>query len=96
MCKINLHRNVCLVATKSCQYRKLDYYLVLPNGQWFYGFTRDYSTTCYELCRSKISVDKVIRCKRNNKAIMNLVKYVKRMVPYLIQYYGVEKEAFAA
>lgn len=67
----------------------LDYYLVLKNGKKYYAFSRDYSRRCHDLCQKIIPINKILRIRENNKAVMNLKKYLGRMMPFLMEYYEI-------
>ncbi len=66
---------------------KLDYYLWTPTGKKLYLFTREYSTTCYEMCKSGAPINSILFGRKNNIAFMNLSKYLKFMMPYFVDYY---------
>ena len=69
---------------------KLDYYLRTPAGEELYLFTRDYSTACYEACKSGAPINSILHRKKNNTAFMRLVKYLNFMMPYFVEYYDLE------
>jgi hypothetical protein len=50
----------------------LDYYLRTPSGEELYLFTREYSTTCYETCKSGAPINSILHGKKNNTAFMRL------------------------
>ncbi len=75
-----------LVAKKSRN--KLNYYLKTLGGEELYLFTREYSTTCYNLCKSGVPVQTVLLARKRNRALMNLSKYLRFMMPYLVEYYN--------
>ena len=65
MKNINLKHNILLVAKKSKKSgRKLDYYLRMPNGDEEYAFTRNYSNTCYDICKSGYPINKALYAKK--------------------------------
>ncbi|MDY3121452.1 MAG: hypothetical protein SOW26_02820 [Suipraeoptans intestinalis] len=66
---------------------KLDYYLRTSTGEELYLFTREYSTTCYEMCKSGAPINSVLFGRKNNTAFMNLSKYLNFMMPYFVDYY---------
>lgn len=66
---------------------KLDYYLRTPKGDELYLFTRNYSTTCYEMCKSGVPINTVLYARKKNTAFMNLSKYLNFMMPYFEEYY---------
>ena len=66
---------------------KLNYYLRTSTGEEYYLFTREYSTTCYEMCKSGAPINSVLFGRKNNTAFMNLSKYLNFMMPYFVDYY---------
>ena len=74
-----------IVAKKA--HNKLNYYLGTPAGDESYLFTREYSTTCYEICKSGAPIHSILYGRKNNMAFMNLSKYLNFMMPYLVEYY---------
>ena len=93
MIKLKLKNNIFLVAKKSdMNERKLDYFLRLPDGKECYAFTRNYSSACYETCKSGIPVNKALYGKKNNAAFMGLVKYLQYFLPYFVEYYELDVE----
>lgn len=70
--------------------RKLEYYLEAGKGKWLYLFTRNYSNTCYDACKSGERVAKLICGRKRNDAYMKLVKHLKRMMPYMMEYYDLK------
>ena len=90
MKKLNVKNNVFLIAQESWKgCRKLDYYLVLKNGKKYYAFSRDYSRRCHTLCQGATPVNTILKIREHNKAVMNLKKYLGRMMPFLMEYYGI-------
>lgn len=86
--KYSLKNNITITAKK--ENNKLDYYLRTPIGEELYLFTRKYSTTCYETCKSGVPINTVLHGKKNNTAFMNLVNYLNFMMPYFVEYYDLE------
>lgn len=81
-------RKVLLIGELSKQHnRKIDYYLCMPGGIKLYVFTRNYSNSCYEKCKSEIPIERLLTTRNENPAIMGLVKYVRHIKSYLIDYY---------
>lgn len=68
-------------------HNKLDYYLRTPADDELYLFTREYSTTCYEMCKSGAPIYLTLYGRKNNTAFMNLSKYLNFMMPYFVEYY---------
>lgn len=93
MKKMKVKNNIFLVARKSKKDRKqLDYYLQMPTGKYEYAFTRRYSGTCYEICKSGIPLNTILCSKKKNTAFMEMVKYLKFMMPYFVEYYELAYE----
>lgn len=67
--------------------RKLNYYLRTLAGEELYLFTRRYSKTCYDICKSGVPINTILHGRKNNTAFMNLSKYLNFMMPYFIEYY---------
>ena len=87
--KYSLKNNTTIKAMKAND-RKLDYYLRTPGGEEIYLFTKEYSTTCYETCKSGAPINTVLHGKKNNPAFMKLVKHLNFMMPYFVEYYELE------
>lgn len=81
----SVKNNNTIIAKKA--YNKLDYYLRTHAGDELYLFTREYSTTCYEMCKSGAPINSILYGRKNNKAFMNLSKYLNFMMPYFVEYY---------
>ena len=93
MKKLNLKNNIYLVARKSDNTKgKLDYYLRMQDGTERYAFTRKFSNTCYQNCKSGMPINKAIYGKKKDVAFMSLVKYLKHIMPYLTEYYEIDGE----
>ncbi|MBO5352963.1 MAG: hypothetical protein J6A77_06655 [Lachnospiraceae bacterium] len=86
--KYSLKNSTTITAKKANN--KLDYYLRTLSGEEIYLFTREYSTTCYETCKSGAPINSVLYGKKNNTAFMRLVKYLNFMMPYIVEYYDLE------
>jgi len=81
----SVKNNNTIIAKKA--YNKLDYYLRTHAGDELYLFTREYSTTCYEMCKSGAPINSILYGRKNNTAFMNLSKYLNFMMPYFVEYY---------
>lgn len=91
MKKVNLKNNIFLIAKKSeMKKKKLDYYLIFPNGDEEYAFTRNYSTACYESFKSGMPINEALHAKKKNTAFMGLIKYLNFMMPYFIEYFELD------
>ncbi|MCR4929087.1 MAG: hypothetical protein K5988_03720 [Lachnospiraceae bacterium] len=76
--------NILLIGTKNFKgrERKVDYYLLFPDGEKIYAFSRSYTHHTYDLCKGGIRVSDLIRVKKADYSVMSLVKYMKFMLPY--------------
>lgn len=83
--------NVMVIAVKNFKGRdKLnDYYLVLPNGEKIYAFSRKYTDNTYKMCKGGVRLNDLLCKKSHDTAIMNLVKRMKFMLPYFMEEYNV-------
>ena len=87
MCRFSFKNNVSFVAVRSRKFRnKLDYYFILPGRGYEYAFTKDFKVSCWEMYKKPTSLNKAIRSKCNNIALMHLRKYLHYMLPYLVDY----------
>ena len=85
--KYEVKNNSTIIAKKA--HNKLDYYLRTPAGVELYLFTRNFSTTCYEMCKSGVPIHSILYGRKNNTAFMNLSKYMNFMMPYFVEYYDI-------
>lgn len=83
--KVSLKNNNLIMPKKANN--KLDYYLKTQTGEELYLFTNNYSTTCYEMCKSGTPINVVLHGRKNNTAFMNVAKYLNFMMPYFVDYY---------
>lgn len=87
---VRLIGNVRLVGVrveKSGEKRRVCYYLKTDNNDFLYAFSRNYSRHTYDLCKSGIRVNDLIRRRTRDTAVMNLVDYMNLMLPYLAEIY---------
>ena len=59
-------------------------------GDELYLFTREYSTTCYEMCKSGAQIHSILYGRKKNTAFMNLSKYLNFMMSYFVEYYDLD------
>lgn len=90
MKKIKLHNSIFIVARKSKKNRKLDYYIQMPDNKEFYLFTRNYSKVCYDICKAGAPVNKVLRERTRNEAVMGLVNYLNFTMPYFAEIFDLK------
>lgn len=76
-----------LIATKSSR-NEIDYYIITSKNKRLYAFTRPYSMKTWDLCKSGIRINELMYKKINHEGVMLLVKYVKYIMPYLSEEYG--------
>ena len=67
----------------------IDYYIVVPNQKKVFAFRRNYTKGTYKLCQSGIRINELTTLRSRDKAIMNLVKYINKVLPFLVEYYGI-------
>jgi hypothetical protein len=91
MKKINIENTVTLIARKSKIMDKLDYYVKEQHSEEHYLFTRNYSSVCYNMCKGGASINRLLKVRDRNTALMGLVKYLKISMPYFVEYYGLKK-----
>ena len=68
--------NVLVVAVKNFKGKdKLtDYYLILPNGEQVYAFSKKYTDNTYKMCKGGIRLNDLLVMKRHDEGVMSLVK----------------------
>lgn len=92
MKRVNVARNIKLVGVKNYKkaHRMVDYYLVTGNGERFYAFTRSYSNGSYDLCKSGIRVNELLSKRSRDDGIMNLINYLRLVMPCLCEEYALQ------
>lgn len=93
MKKVKLDNNIFIVARKSKQNRKLDYYIQMPDNKESYLFTRNYSKVCYDICKAGVPVNKVLRERTRNEAVMSLAKYLNFTMPHFAEVFDLKMAA---
>ena len=83
--------NVSVLAVKNFKGEKklTDYYLILPNGERVYAFSKAYTDNTYKMCKGGIRINDLLTKRTQDSGIMSLVKRMKFMLPYLKEEYGV-------
>ena len=83
--------NVLVIAVKNFKGKDklIDYYLILPDGEKIYAFSRRYSDNTYKMCKGGVRINDLLTKKSHDTAIMYLVKRMKFMLPYLKEEYNV-------
>lgn len=87
MKKLDIDRQTKLIATRNNR-EEINYYILTPDNERFYAFTRPYSKKSWDMCKSGIRVNDLVTTRTKNTGIMLLVKYTKYILPYLCEEYG--------
>lgn len=91
MCKLSFKNSLYFVTKRSEKHHgKLDYYLLIPGRGYKYAFSKDFKACCYIAYKNPVPLNKVLHDRNNNTALMNLRKYVNYIMPYLVDYLGLE------
>ncbi len=91
MCKMSFKNNISVVAKRSLKNRnRLDFYLIVPGRGYEYAFTKKYKRICYNAYKSPVMLNKALHDRRPSVALMDLKKYFNYMMPYLVEYLGLE------
>lgn len=69
--------------------RKVNYYLIMPDGNRIYAFTRKFTQKTYEMCKGGIRVNDLLTRRSEDYSVMSLIKYLKFMMPYFKEEYFV-------
>ena len=72
--KYVVNNNNTIIAKR--EHNKLDYYLRTHAGDELYLFTREYSATCYEMCKSGAPIH-LILYRRKKYGIHEFIKVLK-------------------
>ena len=70
--------------------RMINYYICTPTNQKLYAFTREYTNSTYGLVKSGIRIDELLKKKTPDRGVMNLVNYIRRVMPYLADEYELD------
>ena len=83
--------NVLVIGVKNFRGKEkmTDYYWILPTGEKIYAFSSRYTDNTYKLCKGGIRLNDLLCKKTHDIGVMNLVKRMKIMVPYLKEEYEV-------
>ena len=66
-----------------------DYYLVLPNGEEIYAFSRRYTDNTYNMCKGGMRLNDLLTKKTHDAGVNALIKRMKFMLPYFKEEYQV-------
>lgn len=83
--------NVWIVAVKNFRGvdKLVDYYMVFPDGERIYVFSKKYTDRTYSMCKGGIRINDLLTKRTQDSGVMSLVKRMKFMLPYLKEEYGV-------
>ena len=83
--------NVLVLAVKNFKGKKklTDYYLVLPDGERIYAFSKTYTDNTYKMCKGGKRLNDLLSKKTSDTGVMSLVKKMRFMLPYFMEEYGV-------
>ena len=82
---MNIDNKTKLIARKNAR-DEMNYYIRTASNEEIYAFTKPYSLKTWELCKSGIRLNELMR--KSHEAIMLLVKYTRYIMPYLCEEYG--------
>lgn len=89
MCKsVTLKNSNMVIARKNG--RSLDYYIKGADKREYYLFTKDFAIRCYQKCKSGIPINNLLHDKNKDTAYMKMIKKLKFMLPYFMEYYDLE------
>lgn len=91
MKKIRVENDVQLRGVKKVSGKSIliDYYIEIPNEDSIYAFSKRYTNTTYDMCKSGVRLNKLICTKTRNQAVMQLVNYTRFLLPYLTEEYKI-------
>lgn len=72
MKKINIDKRIKLIATKNSR-SEIDYYIVTPDNERYYAFTKPYSQNSWDICKSGIRIYDLLTTRTKNISVMLLV-----------------------
>ena len=83
--------NVLVIAVKNFRGKDklIDYYLILPDGERIYAFSRRYTDNTYKMCKGGMRLKDLLAKKSQDTAIIYLLKRMKFMLPDLKEEYQV-------
>ncbi len=67
----------------------IDYYIVQPDKDDIYVFSKAYTQNTYDLCKSGIRINDLTIKRTRDCGVMRLVNYLNLMMPYLCEYYDI-------
>lgn len=95
MKKMQVSEKIKMVSIQDKKYdaKLIHYYLITEDGNKYYVFSKKYTKTAYDLCKAGIRMNALLEYKSKHTDIMNLVNYVRRLLPCLVDEY--ELKVFA-
>ncbi len=67
--------------------KMIDFFIVVPNKEKIYAFSKRYTNNTYDMCKAGIRVNDLIRRKSRDTGVMRVVNYTNLVLPYLAQEY---------
>ena len=87
MKQVKINNQIKLIATKD-KSNEINYYILTAKNDKLYAFTRPYCMKTWNICKSGIRLNELMRKKSSHEGVMLLVKYVKYIMPYLCEEYN--------
>lgn len=89
MRKVFLEEQVRLTGVKNFtgKDKLIDYYIEQPGQDRIYAFSKIFTQNTYDMCKSGIRVNELSTKRSRDRGVMQLVKYLNVMLPYLSEYY---------
>lgn len=86
MKKIQVSEKIRMIGVQDQKYdaKQIHYYIVTEDGKRYYVFSKKYTKTVYDLCKAGIRINALLEYKSKHTDIMNLVTYVRRLLPCLV------------
>lgn len=78
---------ICCVKNFNPKGKFIDYFIDVPGEEKIYVFSKRYSESTYNLCKSGMRLNRLMCTKTRNQPVMQLVKYTRFLLPYLIEEY---------
>ena len=67
---------------------EVNYYIQTPTNEMIYALSRNLSLKEWDICKSGIRIEDLFVKRIRQEGVMNLVKHVKYIIPYLCQEYN--------
>lgn len=87
MKRTKINNQTKLIAEKNYR-NEINYYILTSQNEKLYAFTKPYSMKTWDLCKSGIRLNELMSKRTGHEGVMLLVKYVRYIMPYLCEEYG--------